>query len=308
MILVTGASGLLGSSLAALAHEQGREVCGLFHRHAIPSFGVPAYSVDLTDEAATNKILAEINPSAIIHCAAATSLEWCENHPEEAESINVAASRRIAAVTSQANIRLLHISTDSVFDGIRGGYCEGDQPAPVNVYARTKLGGEREVLECNPQAAIARVTLYGWSVQDKNSLAEWILQELALEHKVPGFTDVIFCPLLANDLAGILLAMVDRNLQGIYHVTGAEPIDKYQFARRVALMFGFDPGQVVPARLADAKLKAQRPRNTSLNTKKICAALGRTMPDVDSGLQKFAQLREDGYLQRFRDHYAGARK
>lgn len=300
MILVTGASGLLGVSLVSLAHEQGREVVGLYHRHPAHVNGVKLLAVDLADEAETRRIFQELGPSSVVHCAAATNVDWCEEHPEEAHKINVIVPAAIAAISSRIGARLLYISTDSVFDGGRGNYAEDDPPKPVNVYAKTKLQGEREVLRQNPTASIARVSIYGWNAQNKDSLAEWVLKRLALGSLVPGFSDVIFCPVLANDLAEVLLALLDRDLAGLYHAVGSEPVSKYEFARRVASSFGFDPGQVVPARLTDARLTARRPLNTSLNTGKICAALGRPMPDVEAGLRRFAKLRENGYADRIK--------
>jgi dTDP-4-dehydrorhamnose reductase len=308
MILVTGASGLLGASLVSLAREQGREVVGLYHRHPVRIEGVKLLAADLTEQPETNRIFQELRPPSIVHCAAATDVDWCEEHPEEAQRVNVMVPTAIAAITSRSGARLLYISTDSVFDGERGNYAETDTPAPVNVYAKTKLHGEREVLRLNPTALIARVNLYGWNAQEKQSLAEWILRQLTLGNLVPGFSDVFFCPVLANDLAGVILALLDANLAGLYHAVGSEPISKYEFARRVALAFGFDPGQVVAARLADARLKAQRPRDTTLNTGKICAALGRPMPSVDAGLRRFAQLRENGYADRIKSHLTGIRE
>jgi dTDP-4-dehydrorhamnose reductase len=307
MILVTGASGLLGASLIAVAREQGREVVGLCYRHAVRLPGGSLIAVDLTQESETRKIFENIKPTIVIHCAAETNVDFCQENPETAYAINVVTSRMVADITAQAGTRMLYISTDSVFDGARGWYSETDQPAPVNVYARTKLQGEQEVLARNAFATVARINLYGWNVQpNKKSLAEWILDELLLGNVVPGFTDVVFSPILASDLAALLLAIVDRNLTGLYHVAGSEPVSKYEFARRVALMFGFDPARVVPARLAESRLKAPRPRDTSLNTQKISAALGSPMPDVDSGLSRFAEMKS-AYAERFRSMLAGVR-
>ena len=305
MILVTGASGLFGSSLVALAQGQGREVVGLYHRHPVQMDGVKLLTSDLTDQAGTRRIFQELRPSTVVHCAAATDVDWCEEHPDEAREINVTVPATIAAITSRSGARLLYISTDSVFDGGRGNYAENDVPAPVNVYAKTKLQGEGEVLRQSPTASIARVNLYGWNVQNKYSLAEWVLKQLTLGSPVPGFDDVVFSPMLANDLAEVVLALSDQNLTGLYHVAGSEPVTKYEFARRVASVFGFDPEQVIPTPMADARLKAQRPRDTSLNTGKICAALGRPMPDVSQGLRRFAQLRENGYANRIKRHLTG---
>jgi dTDP-4-dehydrorhamnose reductase len=291
MILVTGASGLLGASLVKLAQEQRRKVVGLYHRNPIRLPGVSLVRADLTQESEIRRLFSEISPTVVMHCAAETRVDWCEENPDATREINVGVSQRIAEITATAGSQMLHISTDSVFDGVCGGYAETDQPAPVNIYAQTKLEAERAVLGSNPRAAVARINMYGWNLQPKQSIAEWILGQLTQGREVPGFTDVIFCPILANDLAEILLAMTDDQLAGTYHVVGSERVSKYEFGRRVASTFGFDPAKVVPARLGDARLKAPRPFNTSLNTEKICAALTRSMPDVDSGLKRFAELR-----------------
>jgi dTDP-4-dehydrorhamnose reductase len=308
MILVTGASGLLGATLVSLAHEQGREVVGIYHCHPVRMEGVQLLAADLADEAEARRIFTELKPSHVVHCAAATDVDWCEEHPGEAHRINVVMPAAIARISSESGARLLYISTDSVFDGERGNYAETDTAAPVNVYAKTKLQGEREALREDPTAGIARVNFYGWNAQKKDSLAEWILRQLALGSLVPGFSEVIFCPVLVNDLAEALLALLDQKLPGLYHVVGSEGVSKYEFARRVASMFGFDPGQVVSTRIADAGLKARRPMNTSLNTGKISEVLGRAMPDVEAGLRRFSQLRDAGYADRIKRPLTGVLK
>lgn len=300
MILITGASGLLGASLVALAREQGRDVVGLYHRHPVNLSGTALRGVDLTKESEIHRIFEEIKPSSVIHCAAETNVDWCQENPAAAYALNVMASVTIAQIAAQTQTRLLYISTDSVFDGTRGQYAETDEPAPLNMYARTKLQGEQAVSGCHPDVSIARINLYGWNAGNKSSLAEWILGELGCGNDVPGFTDTVFCPMLANDLAQVLLAIVDRGLTGLYHVAGSESISKYEFARRVALTFGFDPAKIVPMRMADSNLKAPRPRDTSLNTEKICTALGLRMPDVGWGLRRFAELRTSGYVDRLK--------
>ncbi|MGD0989423.1 MAG: SDR family oxidoreductase [Candidatus Sulfotelmatobacter sp.] len=291
MILVTGASGALGASLASLASSQGHAVAGVYHRHPVSIAGVRLFAADLTDEAELRRVFYEVKPSTVVHCAAAANVDWCEEHPEEAHRINVVVSARIAEIASHSNISLLHISTDSVFDGERGDYLETDEPGPVNIYAATKLLAEKEVLRRHPVAAIARVNFYG-SRPDKTGFAESILNGLAAGNCFPGFCDVVFCPIFIEDLAEVLLAVLDRNLSGIYHVVGSEAVSKYEFARRLASTCGLDPGQVVATRIAEVPMRAARPQNTSLNTSKVCAALGRVMPRVQSGLDRFARLRE----------------
>src|SRR5262245_37934442 len=160
MILVTGASGLLGANLIMTALEEGLEVAGLYHQHQVNLPGATLLAADLTNKSEVERIFTDLRPEGVIHCAAVSNVDWCEDHPDVAREVNVAASAAIADIANKANAQFLYISTDSVFDGLRGNYAESDDPAPVNIYARSKLEGEREVLRCHPFAAVARINLY----------------------------------------------------------------------------------------------------------------------------------------------------
>src|SRR5271169_3276199 len=287
MLVVTGASGLLGASVLRSAVELGWETVGLCHQHVIRDPAMRVARVDLTDDAATRKLLFELRPDAIVHCAAATNVDWCEDNPKQAEAINVQASAVLAEAAATLNARLVYVSTDSVFDGNEGHYAETDEAVPLNVYARSKLAGEQETLRRNPSAMLVRVNIYGWNAQNKDSLAEWVLRRLEEGRDVPGFTDVFFTPILVNDLVSVLFAMLKQELTGLYHVVGSERVSKFEFARRVASTFGFDPARVTPCQVKDMNLRAARPLDISLNTEKIRVALQRSMPDVDSGLNGF---------------------
>jgi dTDP-4-dehydrorhamnose reductase len=263
--------------------------------------------LDLTDESATRKLLLDLRPHAIVHCAAATNVDWCEDNPEQAEAINVHASAVLADVASALNAHFLYVSTDAVFDGKKGDYLETDEPAPVNVYAKTKLAAERETLRLNPSALIARVNIYGWNAQNKDSLAEWILRRLENGADVPGFTDVFFTPTLVNALIPVLFAMSERKLTGLYHVAGSEKISKFEFARKVAAIFGFDPARITPCNVNEVDLRAVRPLDISLNVGKTSRALDRSMPTVDAGLREFRDLRGRHYPQKLKSYLDGGR-
>ncbi len=305
MILITGASGLLGASLVTRVHDLGNEVAGLYHQHPLQIPGVRTCRADLRDRRLISDLVTDLRPRTIIHCAAVTNVDWCEDHPLETERVNVEAAACLAEVAWVLKARFVYISTDSVFDGMRGNYTETDEPAPLNLYAKSKLRGEQEVLRRHPSALVVRVNIYGWNAQEKRSLAEWILGLLTAGKQVPGFTDVYFTPMLVNDLAEVLLAMLDEGMSGLYHVVGSERISKYEFARCVARTFGFDPRQVIPAALGEARLRAPRPLDTSLSTEKIAVALGRSMPDVGSGLRRFRGLQESGCAQQLKSYLAG---
>ena len=295
MILITGAGGLLGANLAADILRRGVEVTAAGHG-CLPAFeGVQAVRCDLTAIDNIVSLFARSRPSCVIHCAAATSVDSCESDPKYAWRVNMEMSRHLASQAAATGARFVYISTDSVFDGNRGNYTETDQPTPINVYARTKLAGEAAVREASPGALVVRTNIYGWNMQPKLSLAEWMLGRLESGLETPGFSDVVFCPILVNDLGDAILEMIEKGLTGLYHVAGSEACSKLDFAMEVARVFGRDPALVRPASVESARLRAPRPKNTSLCVSTISRVLGRSMPSLNAGLERFKTLRANGF-------------
>ena len=195
---------------------------------------------------------------------------------------------------------MLYISTDAVFDGKSGDYLETDEPNPQNVYARTKLDGERAVIEEAPDAVVARVNFYGWSLTGKRSLAEFFFNNLKVGQQIKGFTDVYYNPMLVNGLALILMKLFEKDLNGIYHTVSSETLSKYDFGVRLAEKFEFDPELITPVSISDAGLVASRSNNLTLSTEKITTDLGIEMPGVSEGLQKYKKLYEEKYPEHIR--------
>jgi dTDP-4-dehydrorhamnose reductase len=319
-ILVTGASGLLGLNLALSAAGRtsaaepagAHEVFGVTHHHPLHNAPFHVLQADLLEHGTLERLLDTVQPDCVIHCAALTNLDDCEADPDLAHRLNAELPGRLAALVAKGGarakpIQLVHISTDAVFDGTRGNYGEEDAPSPLGVYARTKLAGERAVAAANPQAIIARVNLYGWSLMGRRSLAEFFFNNLSAGKRVMGFTDVFFCPLLANDLAGILVSMLEEQLSGLYHVVSREATSKYDFGVAVARRFGLDEGLITPTPVAASGLQAPRSPNLTLRTDKLAAALGRRgdqyhpdsalLPSWQEGLERFFELYRSGYPQ-----------
>lgn len=307
-VLVTGASGLLGLNLAfelsgALGGSARHQVTGVTNTHTLcPAAGqVLPFAVvqaELLAPDALERLLDHARPDWVIHCAALANLEACEADPVLAHQLNTELPGRLAKLARQRGARLLHVSTDAVFDGQRGGYTEQDIPAPLGVYAQTKLDGETAVLEADPAAIVARVNLFGWSLFGKRSLGEFFVNNLRLGKQVMGFTDVIFCPLLVNDLAGIFTAMLERGLSGVYHTVASECLSKYEFGRRVAAQFGLDDSLIQPTSVVHSGLKAARAPDLSLKTDKLAGALGHQLPVLAPALERFYLLEQQGYRQK----------
>lgn len=296
-ILVTGAGGLLGLNLAvelAKAHT----VIAADRKAIAPSAGFDSVQGDLLSPDAPARLLDETRPDAVIHCAALANVDACETDPDLAQRLNADLPGAMAAAAAKVGAQLVHISTDAVFDGASGGYTEEDATNPLSVYAETKLDGERQVFAVMPDAVVTRVNLFGWSASANRSLAEFFYYSLRDGKPLKGFTDVHFSPILVNDLATVFAGIFERKLNGLYHLVSPVSMTKYAFGVAIAERFGFDPAAIEPVSVADFGLKAARSPLLTLDTSKLSAALGRPLPDVQGGLERFYQLHQQGYPQR----------
>jgi len=290
MLLVTGASGFLGRYVVHEALTSGHPVVGAAHRNAAHQSGLRTVRVDLTAPSAAQELLEQVRPTKVINCAAFTNVDECERSPDIARLLNVEVPRMLAAACARAGVSLVHISTDSVFDGKRGNYSEEDEPAPVNEYARSKLDGERAVQEIFPEALVIRTNFIGASESGKAGLADWITSNLEAGSRIDSFDDVVFSPLLATEVARLLFEAVDSGLHGLYHASAADSCSKYELARRLSAVLALDSTLIRRASLADASMTAARPLNTSLSSSRIATALGRLMPSVDNAVSGYAAL------------------
>lgn len=300
-LLITGARGLLGMNLA-LGAMRSHSIVGL-DRGSLRNSPFSLLQLDLVDTGAFERALNAARPDAVIHCAAMADVDACERDPRAAWQVNADVPKRIAKLCNRDGVRLIHISTDAVFDGKKSAqYSEEDETSPTSIYAKTKAAAEEAVLSAHPDAIVARVNFYGWSPTGRRSLAEYFFNNLIDGSDVNGFTDVIFCPMLATDLGALLLRMLEHGLTGLYHAVGPEPMSKYDFGVAVARTFGFDANRIAPSTVEAAGLTAQRAHNLSLSIHKLSTAMGEALPAFSTGLGEFHRQFKAGYPQQLRGY------
>jgi dTDP-4-dehydrorhamnose reductase len=300
-LLITGASGLLGINLALEAMRE-HEVHGV-DRGKLKSAPFPVSKANFFHGNAFEPALDSIQPDWVINCAALANLEECEKHPGQARILNTELPRELAEACAKRKIKFIYLSTDAVFDGEKEGmYTEDDEPNPQGVYSQTKLDGERAVLDANPNAIIARVNFFGWSLGGRRSLGEFFVNNLSEGRNINGFTDVIFCPMWVNHLAQTLIEMLEKDLHGLYHVVGAQAMSKYQFGVEVARKFGLRSSLIEPQSVERSSLTAKRSHNLWLSVHKLSTALGHAIPDFSTGLDGFYTQYKQGYPQKIRGY------
>lgn len=300
-LLITGASGLLGINLAQETMSE-YEVLGV-DRGKLVNAPFKVLKADLLDSGIVNSILDSVRPNWLINCAALADLDACENNPDLARRLNIDLPAQMAKACKARNISLVHISTDAVFDGEKDGfYTEEDLPNPIGVYSQTKREGEQAVLSENQKAIVARVNFYGWSLSGRRSLAEFFFNNLSDNKSISGFSDVIFCPMLVNDTARILIKMLERRLSGLYHLVGPQAMSKYQFGVEVACKFSLRDSEISPKSIHASSLSARRSNNLWLSTHKLSTDLGEVMPEFSTGLDEFYKQYQQDYPQKIRGY------
>jgi dTDP-4-dehydrorhamnose reductase len=277
-ILLTGASGLLGNAYAEAAIRRGHKVIALYNTTEPIARGIEQ-SIQL-DAQALDKITAlalEIWPDTIVNCAAISSPSEVDADAKLAEKINVALPRHLSQLSTHLGARLLHVSTDMVFDGHSAEpYRSTDMPCPTNLYGQTKLMAERAVLEHNPEdPVVLRIPiLMGNSINGQRSAHEQLLAAVARGEQPKLFCDEIRQPCSASNVAEVLLELTERrDLHGIFHWAGAETMSRFEMGQRILQHFNLPLNSVQSVCKNDNPEFANRPSNLTFNLHPIVSKL-----------------------------------
>jgi dTDP-4-dehydrorhamnose reductase len=255
-ILVIG-KGFLGSNIFSMLNGAKIDVLGTHYQKSTPI-------LDIMDPCSIEKITNAFKPDIIINCAALTNLEQIESNSKKAYLVNAYGVKNIADVCKRNKIKMIHISTDSVFDGTQGMYSESDIPNPVNEYAKSKKLGEDFVKNILDDYIIIRTNFYGFN-SEENFLFNWVLKNLKNKQPIIGFSDVMFNPLEIRNLINMIYELMNKDFMGIIHLASNEVISKYEFIIEVAKILNLDSELIVKGNIKNSNLIAKRPLNTSLS-------------------------------------------
>jgi dTDP-4-dehydrorhamnose reductase len=288
-ILVTGANGLLGQHLAQIFSQVAKYEL-LFTSHH-PSF-YPNHQplldytqLDITSKSDVKSLVTSFHPDIVINAAAMTNVDACESQRELAWKINVHGIENLVIVARAIHAKIIHVSTDYIFDGLHGPYVEDDRPNPINYYGKTKLASENALRTGDARFAIARtIVLYGAGRNIKQNFALWVINSLSNGKPIKAATDQISSPTNVHDLAYGILRIVEQEAEGIYHMSGAEHLSRHEFAKKIAEVYGFDPHLISAVKSEELHQAARRPLHTGFITLKAETELGYKPCDITQGL------------------------
>lgn len=279
---MTGAGGMLGRDVVRAAKAAGDEVVALTRA-----------ALDITDEAAVAVAVADArlgDGDAVINCAAWTDVDGAESDRDGAHAVNAIGAGNVARAAERAGARLVHVSTDYVFDGDRPAdapaYVESDPTGPRSVYGETKLAGEQAVAAAGGSHAIAR-TAWLFGVGGRN-FAATMLALAAERDDVTVVTDQIGCPTATAHLAPALLELARGDAQGVFHVAAAGRCSWNELAQEIFRQAGVDC-RVLPCTTAEMPRAAERPAFSALASERPETP---TLPPWQDGVAHFLSERK----------------
>jgi dTDP-4-dehydrorhamnose reductase len=262
-ILLLGHKGMLGSDLLKT----------LFARYEV--VGMDKEEIDIVSAKDCKNAVAEVEPDIVINAAAFTNVDGCETQRDECFAVNAEAVKNICEACRGRDIRIIHFSTDYVFDGkAKSPYREQDICNPINVYGESKLAGERYLQSLSEDYLLIRTSwLYG--INGKN-FVRTILDKAKTTTRLSVVDDQIGCPTYTKDLAAAVELLIFQNQRGIFHVTNRGHCSWYEFAVRILKEVSKDEVEVKPIKTHELPLPAMRPAYSALSMQKFITTTGKT--------------------------------
>ncbi len=276
-LLLTGASGFLGWNICREAYKSW-EIFGTVFTHPVKIKGIKIIQIDLTRFREFKKVFKEIGPDAVIHTAALSSPDYCQQNKTETRKINVDTPVNIAELCADSNIPFVFTSSDLVFDGLNAPYKEEDIVCPVNIYGEQKVLAEEGILKRYPDAAVCRMPLmFGNPGPVASSFFQTMLAAFKEGRDLRLFEDEYRTPVSGKTAAqGIFIAI--EKLSGLIHLGGMERISRYNFGLLMMGVLGIKDARLIRCRQKDITTSAPRPPDISLDSSKAYSAGFKPLP------------------------------
>ena len=291
-VIITGSNGLLGQSLLNLLSEEKEkyEVYGFsrgVNRSGREDFKY--VSIDITNEETLKKSIKEIQPDFIINTAAMTQVDDCENNKKACDVLNIDVVKWLSEIADEINAHVIHISTDFIFDGVKGNYKETDTPNPISYYGLSKLKSEEVLTNSNINFTILRTILVYGKVFDmsRSNIVLWVKQMLEEEKEITIVDDQFRTPTYVVDLAMACKISMDKKATGIFNISSSKLMSVFEIAQEIAEVFNLDKSLLKPISTSTLNQTASRPAKTGFDLSKTNKELGLCPKTFKEDLQKF---------------------
>ena len=281
-ILITGAFGQLGHALQSiLSKKSNYELICTGRKVKKGQEGIP---LDIRNQVALKELINTTAPDILINLAAMTNVDACELNPKLAGEINVAGLQHIC---DSFKGKIIHLSSDYVFDGTSGPYKEDDPLNPISIYGKTKLASEHILLEKDIKNLVIRGNvLYDYSPHTSASFLNWVVSSLEDNQEIKVVEDQFNNPTWTRSMSDIIELSIENDLQGIIHWGDSVHISRFEFAKLIAKKFSLNESLIKPVLTSELNQPARRPLQSGLSTEKLVNMLDIIPPSIDDCLDE----------------------
>ena len=276
-ILITGAFGQLGNSLKNFLSINDE----VFRTGLNIPTGGKGLQLNIVDKIMLKDIISSTSPDVIINLAALTNVDFCESNPEIAKEVNTNGVQNLVDVFSG---KIIHLSTDYVFDGLKGPYKEEDQINPISVYGKTKYDAEKIVLDKNNNLVLRANVLYNMFGNNKASFLNWVVNNLKNKNSIQVVNDQFNNPTWTESIAEILVNCLNKDMSGLYHWGDQDYLSRYDFAIKIAESYNLKSDLIKQISTSQLKQVAPRPLNGGLDQSKLKKYLNIIPPSINDCL------------------------
>lgn len=292
-IMITGSSGMLGTALCNEC-SKGYELYGADIVGSKTAGIIKFFELDITDKRGTVELIKRIEPGLVVHSAAYTDVDGCEEDKGKAFGINGSGTRNVALGCKEAGAALFYISTDFVFDGEKTKpYEEGDKPNPINIYGMSKLEGEKAVRKVLDRYVIIRSSwLFG---KNGKNFVDTILKRAKEEKELRVVADQVGSPTYTRDLAGAIVRLIecdpDKAASGIYHVTNNGSVSWYGYTKKILNYAGIKGTEIISITSDELSRPAKRPKMSALDNGRYREATGHSLRHYEEATKEYISER-----------------
>jgi dTDP-4-dehydrorhamnose reductase len=281
--------------------QLGIELCREYEKRSWEVIKLDRQTLDITNSALVEETIGRTDAELVINSAAYNQVDIAEKEPAAAFETNALAVRSIAMGCRQSGVKLVHYSTDYVFDGTKGtSYVETDQTHPLGAYAVSKLAGELYAQAYLDDVLIIRTSGVfgpGGMFTPRGNFVEVMLRMAKNNQPIKVVMDHVASPTYAPAMAERTAEMVDKKLGGVYHLGGGEPVSWYQYARTIFDLAGLNPS-LQPTDEREYRTAARRPKYSALSNSKLEAAGVASMPPFSEAVRMYLEARANATAHR----------
>ena len=289
-IIILGANGFIGRRILNRLYPSHQVLACSLHPDILPEESYRFETIDMLDYTAMTTLLNDFQPEVIINASALSVVDYCEQHPEEAYAMNVMAVKHLAEYSRDHSCRLIHLSTDFVFDGTSSiAYTETDAPNPVNYYGKTKQWSEEVIGQLCTDYAIVRVeVVYGKPLPKQHgNIVHLVKNRLENGQSIRVVSDQFRSPTWVEDIACAIEQLLSNQHQGIYHICGGETLSVAEIAYRAAKYFNLDTSLIEPITTEAMNEATPRPPFTPMSVEKAQQAFGYQPSALEEGFKEW---------------------